>query len=56
MKCPCCNHEIPDQDIAKYLAGKGGQSTSDAKRAAAIANGKKSGGRPKKIKEVEHDT
>lgn len=47
MKCPCCNHEIPDHDIAKYLASKGGHSTSDAKKEAAKLNGKK-GGRPKK--------
>lgn len=47
MKCPCCNHEISDQDIAKYLATKGGKATTDAKKAAAKLNGKK-GGRPKK--------
>lgn len=48
MECPHCKAMIPDQDIAKYLAGKGGASTSDAKRAAAALNGKK-GGRPKKV-------
>jgi hypothetical protein len=42
MKCPNCGFEISPADIGREL----GKHTSAAKRAAAIANGKK-GGRPK---------
>jgi hypothetical protein len=42
MKCPNCGFEISPADIGREL----GKHTSAAKRAAAIANGKK-GGRPR---------
>ena len=53
MHCPHCSHEIDDQDLARYLAAKGGakggRSTSKAKQRASRENGKK-GGRPRKQK------
>lgn len=45
MKCPNCGFEISPADIGREL----GKHTSAAKRAAAIANGKK-GGRPAKAR------
>lgn len=46
MKCPHCKKPIPAELIARAFASKGGSATSDAKTAAAKANGAK-GGRPK---------
>jgi hypothetical protein len=47
MKCPHCGGEISPASLM-------GKMTSDKKKAAAIANGKK-GGRPKKIKPEDTD-
>jgi hypothetical protein len=50
MKCPHCDHEIPDNDIAKHFAGKGGASTSGTKKESSRENGKKGGRPPNPVK------
>jgi hypothetical protein len=55
MKCPHCNKDISEKEIAKHLGARGGAiggkaskgKTSDKKKRASRANGKL-GGRPKK--------
>lgn len=47
MKCPHCSKEIKDGLIAAHIGRRGGSRTSEAKRAAVRANGRK-GGRPRK--------
>jgi hypothetical protein len=47
-KKECEADEQSTSALASVLGSKGGSSTSDAKKAASIENGKK-GGRPKKI-------
>ncbi len=34
MKCPTCNTEIPDKEIAKHLAAKGGSRSGSNLTAA----------------------
>jgi len=50
MQCPHCSKEIPDADLARHLAAKGGSSTSDAKQKASRENGKKGGRKPMAVK------
>lgn len=55
MICPHCNQRIPDADIARHLAAKGGKSRSKAKLAAVAENAKKGGwpkGRPRKTRKL----
>jgi hypothetical protein len=52
MKCPHCGKEISDEEIARYFAAIGGRSTSPRKAAAVRENGKK-GGRPRAKKEAK---
>lgn len=49
FKCPHCAGTISSEELAKFLASKGGQSHSKKKSEASRENGKK-GGRPRKQK------
>lgn len=52
MDCPHCGKEIPEDLLKKDHAARAGRAKSEAKSAAARANGAK-GGRPRKEKKDE---
>jgi hypothetical protein len=41
MKCPHCGENIPEKEIARHLAARGGRKKSEAKAAAARANARR---------------
>jgi hypothetical protein len=56
MKCPHCNKDISEKEIAKHFAAMGGRvggKVKNEKRAAASRLNGKLGGRPKKIKKED---
>lgn len=51
MRCPHCGKNIPEKEIARHLAARGGRKTSEVKTSAARENARRP--RPRARKQSE---